>query len=107
MGHQVRGILAVARDGLRAEIAIGPLAGNRRFEPEPGLGDQLRVVEQEGHRGIATEPIGHLFPEATAFAGRIQPGIVVLVQVAAHVAHVADVARSLEFELFAGTIRSV
>ena len=59
------------------------------------LGSSSRIC----HRGIAAEPIGHLLPEAAALAGRIQPGIVVLVETAAHFAHVADVALRLEFEL--------
>ena len=62
----------------RAEVAVGPLTGQRPFQPDFRLGNHLRAVEQVGGAHVALEPVRQFFPAVLALAVFAQPGVIFL-----------------------------
>ena len=90
-----------ARDGLGAEVAIGALADERRFEPElglPGSGRDLPARRPSRRsRGASRAPL----PEKPPLPDGFSQALSCLLKIAADFADMADVARRLQLQLAA------
>ena len=91
--------LGVMLVGLRAEPAVGLLAGQRGLDPAAGVVDDPLVVEHVAQVAVALEPIGHLFPAVGPFALGIAPGAALELAPGRHLGQVAGHAVGLKLQL--------